>query len=126
MDNILKLVSDEVDRRVYERLSDYTEINVQVKLSEFAVIISRRHNIPLNLILRDIPLSKSGTCLCKGVKRNGTVCTRFVDKGKEYCGFHDDQKERFKSLCITHSDSSSQLHDNAISRNQLIELQSIL
>ena len=126
MDNIVKLVSEEVEQRVNERILTYSENMIQVKIAEYATIISKKHGISLNLLLRDIPLSKDGSCLCKGTKLNGKLCTKFVEKGAGYCGFHMEQKQKVQPLSITHSVSSSQLQENAMSRNQLIELHALL
>ena len=126
MDNIIKLVSEEIEKRVNERLSVYTDNMIQIRNAEYASIISKKHGIPMNILLRDIPYSKDGSCICKGVKKKGKLCTTIVEKGVGYCGFHIDQKEKNKPLSITQPVCSTQLHENTMSRNQLIELQSIL
>ena len=62
-EKIAELIDEEVDQRLVGMMNEYIEI------------ISKKHGISMDLLLRDIPKTFSGT-ICKGTKRNdGKRCT---------------------------------------------------
>jgi hypothetical protein len=116
IERITKLVDDELEDRV------------GVIINEYALNISKKYGISLDLLLRDIPESYTSTT-CKGTKSNGHRCG-FKAAENGYCKHHKTQGER-----ITHRTfSSSSLHNHGPeqmfvrgcpgceSSNELIEL----
>ena len=84
-EKIAELIDEEVDQRLVGMMNEYIEI------------ISKKHGISMDLLLKDIPKTFSGT-ICKGTKRNdGKRCTfKAIDNG--YCRHHSMQANR-----LTHS-----------------------
>jgi hypothetical protein len=91
-DKITELIEQEVGERVGNLLGEYAET------------ISKKHAVPLNLLLRDLP-SIATVSLCKGIKFNGQRC---LFKGTEngYCRHHKSQGEKIRVRSL----SSSNLH----------------
>jgi hypothetical protein len=91
-DKITELIEQEVGERVGNLLGEYAET------------ISKKHAVPLNLLLRDLP-SIATVSLCKGIKSNGQRC---LFKGTEngYCRHHKSQGEKIRVRSL----SSSNLH----------------
>ena len=89
---IVDLVEQEVNERVSTLLGEYAEI------------VSRKHAISLDMLLRDLP-SIANVSLCKGTKSNGQRC---LFKGSEtgYCKHHTIQGEKLRHRSL----SSSNLH----------------
>lgn len=79
-DNLNRVFNDEVERACHERMLIYAQS------------ISTIHNIPLKLLLRDLP-NPGGYCL--GIKKGGQPCTRKAS--------HD-------GFCLSHT-TSSKLHE---------------
>ena len=78
MDQILRTIEEEIDRRVNDRLNDL--------LGK----ISRTYDIPLRQLLRDLSTAQTGgTCL--GLTAKKTRCTR-PGHFDGYCKVHKDQK----------------------------------
>lgn len=78
---ILKAIEDEIAAQVNAKLSKYIER------------VSRRHGIPLKLLLEDAVILKDvKDTQCKGVVKGGTRCKR---RGAHdgYCGWHLNQKK---------------------------------
>lgn len=93
-EKITKLVDDELEDRVNAILNEYAEK------------ISKKHGIPLELLLKELPETFTSTT-CKGTKAGGHRCTfRAVYNG--YCRHHKTQGER---IC-QRSFSSSNLHNH--------------
>jgi hypothetical protein len=86
-DKLIHIFDVELKTRVDEIISDYAEV------------ISKKHGIPLDLLLRDVPEIYNGLT-CKGTKSNGQRCTH---KGlhEGYCGKHVTQGNRIKQRNIT-------------------------
>ena len=61
-DKLITVFDEELKTRANEIISDYAEI------------ISKKHGIPLDLLLRDVPENYTGS-VCKGTKSNGHRCT---------------------------------------------------
>ena len=88
-----------------EKLQELVEAEVQKQLMKYAEVISKKHDISLKLLLRDIPskfsvadepVSDSSRCI--GVTAKGIQCT-FSAKYCGYCKRHVSQKkDRPKSL----------------------------
>ena len=92
-EKITKLVDEELEHRVNSILNDYAEI------------LSKKHGISLDVLLKDLPETYTSTT-CKGTKANGQRCT-FKGLYGGYCSRHAAQGafiNRNKSL------SSSSLH----------------
>lgn len=90
-----------------EKFQELVDAEVQKQLMNYAQVISKRHDISLKLLLRDIPLA-SGTPAtdepisdgnrCLGVTGRGIQCT-FTGKFCGYCKRHVSQrKERPKTV----------------------------
>ena len=92
--------------RITKLVDDELEARVSVIINEYAIVISKKYGISLDLLLRDIPDSYTSTT-CKGTKSNGHRCGfRAAENG--YCKHHAAQGER-----INHrSFSSSSLHNH--------------
>jgi hypothetical protein len=91
-DKIAELIEQEVSERVSTLLGEYAET------------ISRKHAIPLNILLRDLP-SVANVSLCKGIKSNGQRCV-FKGSGDGYCRHHKSQGDKIRVRSL----SSSNLH----------------
>lgn len=81
-EKIAELIDEELEKRVNEIIN------------EFATKISRKHAIPLEHLLKDIPDTFKVT-VCKGTKANGHRCTTKALSGG-YCGFHITQSMRLR------------------------------
>jgi hypothetical protein len=89
---LLELFEEEVNERVSTLLGEYAET------------ISKKHAVPLDILLRDIPVV-ANVSLCKGMKTNGHRCLfRASDSG--YCRHHAVQGSKIKMRSL----SSSNLH----------------
>ena len=121
-------LSEKIVQIVDEELED----RVNTILNEYAETISKKHAIPLELLLKDIPKTFVST-VCKGTKSNGNRCT-FKALYNGYCGKHKTQGERVCHRAM----SSSNLHTHGPeqmfvrgcpgchSSNELIDLNAIL
>ena len=93
-DKITKLVEEELDDRVNSIITEYAEK------------ISKKHAIPLALLLKDIPENYTST-ICRGTKSNGDRCTfRSIYNG--YCRHHKTQGEKICQRSL----STSSLHNH--------------
>jgi hypothetical protein len=98
-DKLITIFDDELKTRVNEIIGDYAEV------------ISKKHGIALDLLLRDVPEMYTGL-MCKGTKHNGQRCAfRGIHGG--YCGKHVTQGNRIKQRVIpsvnTHTHGSDEL-----------------
>lgn len=87
------------------KLKDLVNEQVQLHLSRFAQNVSKRHDIPLKLLLEDIQSFQNGTLetidleapkktgQCLGLTKTGTRC-KFLGKQGGYCTKHVDQKKK--------------------------------
>lgn len=83
MDQIARLVEEEVERRVNERLTAALEK------------ISQTYDISLRQLLRDIGTPGGQTWngnVCHGTVKSGQKCKRGVKDGSGYCVCHKDQR----------------------------------
>ena len=78
-DRLIELIDEDLNQRLNLIMNDYV------------TIISKKHGIPMELLLRDVPKTSS-ISLCRGTKSNGQRCTR---KGANngYCGHRMHTKE---------------------------------
>jgi hypothetical protein len=88
-----------------EKLKDLVNEEVQIQLSHFAQIVSKRHDISLKLLLQDIQSFQNGTLdtidleapkksgQCLGLTKTGNQC-KFLGKKGGYCTKHVDQKKK--------------------------------
>ena len=68
--------------------------------------ISKKHQIPLELLLRDIP-DINGAERCRG-KKNGEIRCKFKASENGYCKYHHQQGEKIKQRCLP----NLQLHNH--------------
>jgi len=90
-----------------DKLQELVDAEVQKQLMKYAQVISKRHDISLKLLLRDIPLVSgapvseepvSDGTRCLGVTGRGIQCT-FTGKFCGYCKRHVSQrKERPRTV----------------------------
>jgi hypothetical protein len=83
MEQISRLIEDEVERRVTEKLTEALEK------------ISQTYDISLRQLLRDIGTSGSQAWngnVCHGTVKSGQKCKRGVKDGSGYCVCHRDQR----------------------------------
>ena len=98
-EKITKLVDEEVEHRLNSVLNEYAEV------------LSKKHGISLDVLLKDLPETYTSTT-CKGTKNNGQRCT-FKGTYSGYCSRHSAQGARInqnKSL------SSTNLHTHGAER----------
>lgn len=83
MEQIARLIEEEVERRVTERLTAALEK------------ISQTYDISLRQLLRDIGTPGTSTWngkVCHGTVKSGQKCKRGVKDGSGYCMCHKDQR----------------------------------
>jgi hypothetical protein len=85
-DKIMELFEEEINQRIVSIMNEYV------------TIISKKHGISLDLLLKDIPDTFSGT-ICKGTKTDGRRCT-FKGARNGYCKHHSDQHNRLNCMSI--------------------------
>ena len=72
--------------KITQIVDEELEERVNAILNEYAIKISKKHAIPLELLLKDIPTSFVSTT-CKGTKSDGPRCY-FMSLYNFYCRFH--------------------------------------
>lgn len=116
-EKITKLVDEEVEHRLNSILNEYAEI------------LSKKHGISLEILLKDLPDTYTSTT-CKGTKTNGQRCT-FKGIYGGYCSRHAAQGARLnhnKSISSTslHTHGPEKVYDpncpGCCSANELIDL----
>jgi hypothetical protein len=90
---------------LYDKMMELFEEEVNQRLvsimNEYVTIISKKHGISLDLLLKDIPDTFAGT-ICKGTKNDGRRCT-FRGTHDGYCRHHKDQRVSLKHMHIPRS-----------------------
>ena len=82
-----------------EIITEFVEDEVQTKLTQTLENISKKHQIPLEILLHDIP-GLSDEQRCRGHKAKGVRCTfKAVHNG--YCKFHEHQGRDLESRRLT-------------------------
>jgi hypothetical protein len=94
-EKITKLVDEEVEHRLNAVLNEYAEV------------LSKKHGISLDVLLKDLPETYTSTT-CKGAKANGQRCT-FKGIHNGYCSRHVVQGARIN---LNKSLSSTNLHSH--------------
>ena len=94
IEKIAKLVDEELEDRVNTILNEYAEI------------LSKKHGISLDVLLKDLPETYASTT-CKGTKSNGQRCG-FKSSEDGYCKHHTLQGKRICQRVF----SSSSLHNH--------------
>lgn len=98
---------------LHEKLAELFEEEVNQRLvsmmNEYVVIISKKHGISMDLLLKDIPETFSGT-ICKGTKNDGRRCT-FRGTTEGYCKHHAAQIKRLKPMSISRTNSHNHSPD---------------
>lgn len=90
--------------KLFDMFEEEVNERVSTLLGEYAETISRKHAVPLDILLRDLPVVAK-VSLCKGTKSNGQRCLfRASDSG--YCRHHTTQGNKIKMRSL----SSSNLH----------------
>lgn len=95
LDKISKLLDEEVEDRT------------NAAMSEYAMTISKKHGIALDLLLKDIPSTYTST-ICKGTKGKGGQRCTFKAVSNGYCRHHMAQGDR---IC-QRSFSSASVHNH--------------
>lgn len=82
-----------------ELVAEFVEEEVQTKLTQTLENISKKHQIPLDILLHDIPrLSDEHRCRGHKTKRDGsTVRCGFKAVHNGYCKFHENQGSEIES-----------------------------
>ena len=91
-----------------EKLQELVEVEVQKQLNKYAQIISKKHDISLKLLLRDIPskivtdqtIEQVTTGQCLGITAAKRQC-KVSGKHGGYCMRHIDQKKVMKRVVST-------------------------
>jgi Zn finger protein HypA/HybF involved in hydrogenase expression len=92
--------------KITQLIDEELEDRVNAIINEYALSISKKHAIPLELLLKDIPTSYTST-ICKGTKANGQRCVfKCVENG--YCRHHLTQCQKITQRSI----SNSSLHNH--------------
>lgn len=94
-DNVVKLMDEALEERI------------NVVVNEYAEKISKKHGIPLEQLLKDIPESYTITT-CKGTKNNGQRCG-FKAFENGYCRHHASQGHR---VCQRVFSSTGSIHNH--------------
>jgi hypothetical protein len=93
---------DKITQLIDEELED----RVNSIINEYALTISKKHQISLDLLLKDIPTTYTST-ICKGTKANGQRCGfKAIQNG--YCRHHLEQGMRICQRTM----SNSSLHSH--------------
>ena len=94
-DNVVKLMDEALEERI------------NVVVNEYAEKISKKHGIPLEQLLKDIPESYTITT-CKGTKNSGQRCG-FKAFENGYCRHHASQGHR---VCQRSFSSTGSIHNH--------------
>jgi len=88
-------------------LDEEVEDRTNAVLSEYAMIISKKHGIALDLLLKDLPETYTST-ICKGTKGKGGQRCTFKAVTNGYCRHHAIQGERICQRAL----SSTSTHNH--------------
>ena len=107
-ETILKAIEEEINNQVTAKLSKYIER------------VSKRHGIPLKLLLEDVVILKDlKDTTCKGVVKGGSRCKR---RGLHdgYCGWHLNQKRQQQPQIPT-SPTQTVAHTHPVGRPMFLK-----
>lgn len=99
-------LEDDLNELICEFIQDGIGSHYNEQLNHTLENISRKHQIPLELLLRDIPQNDGGD-RCRGIKRGEVRCS-FKAGENGYCKFHQQQAINVTSRCPP----SLQLHNH--------------
>jgi len=101
-------LSELVVAQVFKAVEDELTKQVNYKMSKFADLISKRHGIPLKLLLEDMRTTNAmNSCssehdVCMGIVKGGTRCKRRgIHDG--FCGWHLNQNKTTQIEPPTHT-----------------------
>jgi hypothetical protein len=124
-----------LNEKIADLLEEELKLRMDLLLTEYAETISKKYQISLQLLLKDIPCV-SVTSTCMGTKPDGSRCT-FKGIHNGYCGKHQKQGEKIKQRF--HETFNGHTHgpglrnvtgcpacERSFSANRLIDLDSLL
>ena len=85
-----------LNEKIADLLEEELKLRMDLLLTEYAETISKKYQISLQLLLKDIPCV-SVTSTCMGTKPDGSRCT-FKGIHNGYCGKHQKQGEKIKQM----------------------------
>ncbi len=92
---------------LYGRITDIVEEEINqrlvVMMNEYVNIISKKHGISTELLLKDIPEPFTGA-ICKGIKNDGHRC-QFKGIYEGYCRHHTKNQKRGELMRIPRTTS---------------------
>lgn len=94
MEEITRLIEEEVNRRVTERVAEEVSHQLTARMNSILEKISQTYDISMRQLLRDLSTiepSSSGKTCCLGVTAKKTRCTR-MGNSDGYCKIHLKQK----------------------------------
>lgn len=94
MDEITRLIEEEVERRVAERVAEEVNRQLTTRMNSILEKISQTYDISMRQLLRDLAAiepSPPGRTCCLGVTAKKTRCTR-PGNNDGYCKIHLKQK----------------------------------
>jgi hypothetical protein len=110
-DVLLRQLPDELEHELNEVICELVEESVETyhtqQLNTILENISKKHQIPLELLLRDIP-QISAEERCRGKRKDGESRCKFKATENGYCKFHHQQGEKIKQRQLP----SLQLHNH--------------
>lgn len=121
---------------LYEKIMDVIDEELNQRLvsmiNEYATIVSKKHGISMELLLKDIPDTFSGT-ICRGTKHDGKRCT-FKGVHDGYCKHHAVQKKRLQQSFVKRTNNHTHGPERFFVRgcpgcelsNELIDLGTII
>tara|TARA_R110001606_G_scaffold366441_2_gene521625 strand:+ start:3842 stop:4267 length:426 start_codon:yes stop_codon:yes gene_type:complete len=99
-------LENDLNELICESVEDGISSYHDEKLNQTLENISKKHQISLELLLRDIPKIE-GVDRCRGIKPGGVRCS-FKAGENGYCKFHQRQSEKVQPRCLP----SLQLHNH--------------
>jgi hypothetical protein len=107
-------LSEIVIAQVFKAVEDEINKQVNYKLSKFAEVVSKRHGIPLKLLLEDMiktscsKMSSSEHDVCMGIVKGGNRCKRRgIHDG--FCGWHLNQKKEKEARIVAEQPKVEQI-----------------
>ena len=105
-DQLPALIEDAIDEIVHEKVDEELSQSGREKMAEVLDHIHKKHQISLDLLLRDGEEAYN-TDICKGIIKDSNGTTRrcsFKAKCEGYCKFHKEQGERIQRRTLTSDD----------------------
>jgi hypothetical protein len=114
-DILLSQLPSEIETELNEIVCDLVQEGIEAyhseQMSKTLENISKKHQIPLELLLRDVP-GVGDTDRCKGKKTlkdgSGEIRCKFKASENGYCKYHHQQGEKIKQRCLP----NLQLHNH--------------